>query len=258
MPLVFPDLKKINLYQKKWLIYVLFVILLTFFNLYYFKSIWWVGSNDFGFKYIFQTKGFFVENIHGLKSVLSINPFFVIRTLGRIVVAIFISYILFFRKFRDFNNPFSILAILYLCSLFIVEKIYDRYLLPIFPLFILAVTSNYLQNLALSKLRRYFVVGYILLLSFISYNFSADYILTNSYIWEKSKYLVNNLKVSPNSVTATDSWRYLYSKKSEVYKFSYDNPSIQNYKDRCDLIDTYEIKYPFQIMNNTIYLYKHR
>ena len=255
MPLVFPNLLNFDFKNKKWIYFLIGAIIFYFFNLVYFKSIWWVGSNDFALRYVFQTKGFFVENLAGVKNGIFLDPFFYVRTFGRIIVATFVVYLLFYRKFEDFFNPYSILLILYLGTFFIIEKIYDRYLIPAFPLFILALSKNYLIENALSGIRRRFLILFLIFIGFISYNYASDYILTNNYVWGKSMELVR-LKVNPRAITATDAWRYLYPRKNGVYKFTYDNPKLQEYSTKFELVDSYEIKYPLQLLNNTVYLYK--
>jgi hypothetical protein len=256
--LFFPDLKSLTLDKKRLILFLILTLTVLFFNLYYFKSIWWVGSNDFGFKYIFQTKGFFVENVAGAKTGLVINPFFIIRTIGRVVVAAFLVSLFYFKLYKKLVNPYLILLLVYLSTFLIIEKIYDRYLLPAFPIALIAISNMYLIKSSLSRLRRWFLIVYLLFLGFITYNFSADYILTNNYIWSKSEELVASNQALRSNITATDAWRYISPRKSEKFKFTYDNPSIYNHSVDCDLVETYYIKYPLQLFGNSIYLYKHK
>lgn len=244
--------------SKKIIILALLTIFALIFNNFYFKRINWINDSGMGFIYSLRLKGFFVENVHGIKSYPNLlgSYYFVAKPITYFLMFLSIFAILLSKKLKEFfTNPYFIFLVLYTGTLLLAVKVYDRYLIPLITIAILFFAS-FLENKVLSSIRRYFLM-FILLVNFVFvYNYASDYILTNSYIWNKSFQLVKEKGATPNNITATDLWRYVYPRTKEIYKFTYDNPSLQNYSQDFELIEKYDISYPGKLLNNSIYLYK--
>lgn len=253
LPLLLPKIILTEIKNRKVIAVLLTSIYVLIFALVYSKSTGWVGEKLFYLKYTVQRDGFFTENLHGHKIGIDGADLFyqALDFLAKILGIGLLSYILIFNKFKRILNPSLILLILYTASLFLTVKVYDRYLIPIFPLFIIAVVN-------VLTIKRKLLIAFTALLFVYSYNFSADYILTNNYVWNKSAELSNKYNVNRYTITATDAWRYIYPGKNPSYKFTYDNPSMQDYATNWNLVETYKIDYPFKLLDNKIYLYNRK
>ena len=225
----------------------------------YFNNIGWINEDIFYFKYTVGTKGFFTENLHGTKSnfIFATYIYDVLDFVSKTAFSLLITYLLFYKNKKELViNKYMFLLTTYFGLLLISIKIYDRYLLPILLFSIL-----YLVSLKfLDYINIYFLVSWILLIILYSYNYSQDYIRTNNYVYNKAETLYITEKLEPQQITATDLWRYKYPNTSEpkIYKFTYDNPNLQNYSTDFELIDKKVIDYPlnFWLEKNVIYLYR--
>ena len=175
------------------------------------------------------------------------------------VLAVVYIFNILRRKDKRENNPgLSIsLPILLIYSLMLVisVRVYDRYLVPLFPIALLTVLP---RNINLKGWERSLILVFTLIIGFYSYNYSADYIITNNHVWTKANEISKTEGVSKNDIVTTVAWDYVYPQsKNIIYKFTYDDPSKQTYSKNYQLVEKFKVRFPFSIWrNNNIYLYK--
>ena len=260
--LIFQILSKSFNFDKKFLIGLIFTLVFLTFSNFYFKNIGWIGEKMYFFNYTLNTKGFFPENISGKRSesFLSADIMLLLQNISIFLGFWVLFLILVKSKGLQYTlfNPFFIFLIVYSGVLIISVKVYDRYLIPLFSAFVFFISMSFkheLQKKFFTLKSNIFIVIGVFLLFLYSYNLSADYILTNKFVWNKSIELTNN-GVSPETIYGTDAWRYLYGRENTVYKFTYDSKFIEKQGNSGYQLDIeYNILYPFQIFSNNIYLY---
>ena len=98
---------------------------------------------------------------------------------AKLLVSVLLVSLLTYK--RKLVNFFSITIVVYLCLMLVAQKTYDRYLLTLFPLFILFLLH---QKSGFSKYIRLLLSGFVLFLCVYSLQFSVDFIVTNKYVWE--------------------------------------------------------------------------
>ncbi|MEO5355170.1 MAG: hypothetical protein H7835_18435 [Magnetococcus sp. XQGC-1] len=149
-----------------------------------------------------------------------------------------------------------IFIILYFGIMLLTETFYDRYLLVLIPFIILFIAKS-LKHCLIEYI---ILVPFILFLGFYSYQLTMDFILVNSYIWNKSNALVIQDYIEHKSIQGTNAWKLNYRniERNYTYDFSYDSQTVNpKYKVEYDLIEVKEIKYPLNIfIEPKIYLYK--
>ncbi len=222
-----------------------------------FKNIGWINEHIFFFKYTVAQKGFFVENLHGMKtSFAGAGLIYALwEWVSKLALSGTLAVFLFEKNKLRLANQYFWLTGIYFGILVISPKVYDRYLLPLLPLALLwiftlkpKITINFPA-----------AVFWIFITAFYSYNFSADYIKTNNYVYQKAESLLSSQNIEPRQIVASDLWRYKYPEtdEPEIYKFTYDDPSQQNYGTDYSLEDSYKVMYPLNFWKdkNTVYLY---
>lgn len=243
------------------------VLLLTLgvvvFMTFYFKNIGWIGERFYYLNYTVNINGFFPENLHGVKSpALLINLFYPIldkiSKFAGVVTLIYVFAVLRKKSVRENNIGLSIslpILLVYFLMLAISVRVYDRYLVLLFPVALLAVLP---RNINLKGREKSLILVFTLIIGFYSYNYSADYIITNSHVWSKANEIYETEGISRNDIVTTDAWDYVYPQsKNIVYKFTYDDPTKQNYSKDYQLVEKFKVSFPFSIWrNNNIYLYK--
>jgi len=255
LPLVIIYIKKSLAKPNKFLLITFPIVLVA--SLFYFKpTIQW-RSNFYYMQNVLQRKGFFVENLHGNKfSFHYYNELYVLLDIVSKVLLVLLVLILVHKKKLDF---FLIYSIIYVAALSLSPSIFDRYLLPVFTVVILFFAKEIKEDLILKH--KFLILTFVLALFYYSYNFSTDYILTNKYVWNKALELHNVYKVPKGSITTTVAWNYINedTKTKPVYKFTYDSPKTQQYKNNSQytLLDTHKVVYPLSFwINPYVYLYK--
>ena len=256
IPLLVISILKSSLTKKNILVLLCLTTIVLVFMYFYFNNIGWIGEKLYYLKYTLNTNGFFVENLHGSKESFSLkNGLYCFLEIFTKFISVF-SILLLLRKKKlkiDFNLFF---IIIYFLTLLISVKVYDRYLIPLLPVVLFFLIH---KDFKMKTLHRFNVGIFILLLGFYSYNFAADYVITNNYVWNKANSIE---EINKGEIVATDAWRYLYPsiKDGHLYKFTYDKPSMKNYGADYILVDSKNIKYPLNIWNNknTVYLYKYK
>jgi ABC-type multidrug transport system fused ATPase/permease subunit len=178
--------------------------------------------------------------------------------LSKVVLSFFVSYILWFFKKKNFIDFNLIFIVLYFGIMLLTETFYDRYLLVLVPFIILF----FVKNTKKSIFEYVTFVPFIAFLGFYSYQLTMDFVLVNSYVWNKSNSIVTLDSVEHKSIQGTNAWKLNYRniERNYLYDFSYDSRSVNpKYKNEYDLIEVKEIKYPLNIfIEPKIYLYKKR
>lgn len=191
------------------------------------------------FENTFERTGFLPRTINGTKYHFKYNYdlYFYIDVLSKIGVSFLLSYLLL--NFKKINLFYSITFFSGLGILFLVSEFYDRYILLLLPTTILII-SQFLKDNFLTKM---FLICYIIFLSFFSYFLTKDFILTHSYIWEKSEDLVSK-GVSKSSIYSSGAWRRMNNNSASEYLFSYDsftkNPGL---KENYNLVEIKQIDF---------------
>lgn len=205
---------------------------------------------------VLQRNGFYTENVHGFKPrFMQYDGLYFIWDLVSKIILISFAYIII--KKRELISLSLITVVLYSGLLLISPKIHDRYLLPLFPLMVIF----FADKIRLEKISRTALVIFVALLGFYSYNFTFDYVLTNEYVWNKSKELVSKDLSDPGEIVSTALWNFTYpsTQKGYTYKFTYDPPEKEEYSKNHDLIDIAKIRYPLNFWRSQqIYLYRHK
>lgn len=176
--------------------------------------------------------------------------------MSKIVISVFISYILLFFKKSKLIEFSLIFIVLYFGIMLLTETFYDRYLLVLLPFVIIFFAKFIKQNI----FEYIILLPFIVFLGFYSYQLTMDFILVNSYIWNRSNNLVVTEGIEPKMVQGTNAWKLNYKniERNYIYDFSYDSQVINpEYKTYYDLVEIKEIEYPLNIfIEPKIYLYK--
>jgi len=221
------------------------------------------------FENTFERTGFFPRSISGTKYQFRWNYdlYKYWDAVSKILLSLTIPCLFLYKK--KIINIYSISIVGYAILMIFVKTFFDRYLLPLIPLFILFFLyinpQLFFAASLSSKVFKMFSftttltsVLFVLFTAFLSMQMSIDFVLTNNYVWERSENLVNS-GTSPSSIKATMAWEKLHGLSSKPkYLFSFDdyvkNPGLRN---SYSLIEKKEIDYPANIfIDSAIYLYQ--
>lgn len=156
-----------------------------------------------------------------------------------------------------------IFFISYFILMFLAQKVYDRYLPPLFLSYLLIIFYSLKDLLK----QNFYVHVYsltslvlLILLIFYAYQLSMDFVLTNKYVWNKSLEIVRGNNIPPNFIKGTNAWilNYPNYERNYIYEFSFDNPSVNSrYKNNYELVEKKKIEFFASIwINPYVYLYK--
>ncbi|MFZ2663815.1 MAG: hypothetical protein WAX66_00400 [Patescibacteria group bacterium] len=214
------------------------------------------------FENTFERTGFFPRSISGTKYQFKYN-YDLYRywdLASKILLSLTIPCLFLYKK--RLVNVYSISILGYIVLMIFVKTFFDRYLLPLIPLFILFFFYIRPPDLNVSrKLSRMFSLTtflFVAFTAFLSIQMSIDFVLTNNYVWEKSESLVNN-GISPEHIKATMAWEKVYGVSSKPeYLFSFDdfnkNPELYS---THTLVEDKIFTYPGNIfIDSVVYLYK--
>ena len=259
LPLVFGAFEYTE-FKKSPVRLALFVLLgsgLYFLLSHYFKP----GVVSWGefpyFENVWERTGFYPRGILGTKYHFSgIYDLYLYWDLtAKILLSIFIAYWLVFK--RKIVNFFFIFGLLYLGLMILTLSFHGRYLLVLVPIFIfylltLKIRFNFVQ-LAVTS-------GFVVFLGLLSYQFSMDFVLSNRYVWDKSRELVAAQKIEPKMVEGANAWKLTYRNlaRNYLYEFSYDSQRVnKDYASSFTLVEKNPITFPFSLfVDPNIYLYR--
>lgn len=166
------------------------------------------------------------------------------------------------RKLKSHTHLIMFMAI-YSIVMLLAEKVYDRYLPPLFLAFILLMASNFNPTFLTKNLRLFFAglfLSFLAFLIFYSYQFSMDFVLINKYIWNRSLQIVEQEKITPKLIKGTNAWKLSdYNvERNYLYDFTFDAIKVnQKYGEQYDLIEKQRIDFPCSLfIDPYIYLYK--
>lgn len=251
------DFRSIFVKKAKVALFIILIVLvfLGFNNLFKPSTISW-GEFPY-FENVVERAGFYPRGVHGTKYYFAGN-FELWKDwdlAAKVTLAIFISYLIL--HFRKKLNIYSLYLIVYLALMVITETYYDRYIYTVIPIAIFYLLSI---SDGLKRYTKLMLLGYLIGLVFLSYLFSADFILVNRYIWNRSLSLVTEKKVLPEDILGTNAWKLTYRNvpRDYIYNFSYDSTEVnQTYRDDYTLVEFRAINFPLNIfVNPTIYLYE--
>ena len=153
----------------------------------------------------------------------------------------------------------------YLALLVLAEKVYDRYLPPLFLVFVLLMAASFNPAALTNNLRLFFsglFLPFLAGLIFYSYQFSMDFVLVNNYIWNCSLQIVNREKVASKLIQGTNAWKLSNpnSEKSYLYDFTFDSVAANTpYGELYELTEKHRIDFPGSLfVDSDVYLYKRK
>ena len=242
---------------KKFFILSALVFLIFWVSNYFYKpmEVAW-GEFPF-FENTFERTGFLPRELDGTKYYFrgNFDLYANWELLAKISMSLGLAIlILNFKKLNLIKNFNFIFIGLYLSLLLLVEKFFDRYLLPLIVSTILLLIE-YIKERQFTLLNYLVFICYFGLFSYFSYFLTHEFVIRNNLIWTKA--LVT--KTNPENIKATRPWNSIYGFISEPeFIFSYDKPKIflSKYKE-YQLDSEYQINYllnPF--VDSKIYLYE--
>lgn len=178
------------------------------------------------------------------------------NSLSFVALALIVPVLIIYLR-KSTINPYIVFILVYTAVILMSERLYDRYILVLVPVFILFI-ADYLK-----KMTAFWKIAYLLFvvfLAFYAYQFSYDFVLGNKYMWDKSREIVEKEGISPKLIEGPNAWKLsnVNLQHNYTYVFSYDDPGVNSELDaRFLLVDTYVIAYPLNFfVNPKIYLYK--
>lgn len=214
---------------------------------------------------VLERKGFYPRGISGTKyhfyGIYDLYKYWDLwAKLG--VGFVVLSLVMAFVNYKN-NLHLTIFFASYFLLMILVEKVYDRYLPPLFLAYILMLfqrVKGYLQSKFFLYSYALTSLGIVFFLIFYSYQFAMDFVLTNKYVWNKSLDLVKNENVSPHMIKGTNAWKLNYPnyERNYIYEFSFDNPEVNHrYKIDYELLEKKKIDFFASIwIDPYVYLYK--
>lgn len=252
-------LRKVDFKLTNLLKVIILTILLFFVTNYLFEN---YNSTDYTkdpyyFSNGLDRNGFFYGGSLGEKYGLiygdQIN--LIIEYIGKISIALLIASIILIKK--DLINFYTVLAFLYLGLMSIMIDLYDRYYLIMIPVMILGVLGISNQ---ISKLSRFFIVLFLIIMSFYSYNFTMDYVIVNNKMWSRAIELSEGEFSKKVGISPGFGWRRYYYNQQHRYKYMFYFKTREHNKDiNCcfKLFEKEEVYFPLSIFDKPIYyLYK--
>ena len=205
---------------------------------------------------VLERKGFFPRGIDGTKYFFK-GMYDLYRhwdTIAKVFAAFLVTYLVV--RPKKLVNIFAVFIVTYISVMLVTQKVYDRYLLVLVELAILFMVSGVKKVPTLKEL---ILVPFILFLAFYSYQFSMDFILLNSYVWNKGEEISSTLNIDRRDIMGTNSWKLLNQNPLHNYKyiFTFDSYVTKPELKCCwTLVETKDIIFPYSLfINPKIYLY---
>jgi glycosyltransferase involved in cell wall biosynthesis len=205
---------------------------------------------------IFERESFFATNLPGTKYHYPgyFDLFKTFEFVGHVSFWLFIFVLLLnIRSLKSFS-------MLYMCTFFsllvLVPRIYDRYLIAALPVFILfSLAGRAHTNKKFSRVFNISIGLYILLFSFLGYQYTMDLHHVNKYVWGRSEELVLQ-GVPRNRIKGGNSWVNLYAAENRTWAYFFVYP--QNYRvfeHKYKIVDEHVVTYPLNFYRDSkIYL----
>ncbi|MBW6441776.1 glycosyltransferase family 39 protein [Patescibacteria group bacterium] len=212
------------------------------------------------FENTFERTGFFPRSIMGTKYHFKWN-FDLFRFwdfASKIMLALLIPCLFFIK--RKIFNIFSVSIVGYIVLMIFTSIFFDRYLLPLIPLFILFLIHITVFDTKLKYVYLSTLVIFSVFSAFLSTQMAKDFVISNSYVWDRSESLVNE-GTSANKIRATMAWQKLYGLSDEPeFFFSFSSPETEPaYLEQYDIFEDKDLNFQGSIfVEPRIYLYKKR
>lgn len=215
-----------------------------------------IGAGEFPYiQNTFTRYGFYSMNIHG--TPYQYRFVYDIFTNWQ-MISVLLSYTftgLILWHLRKVNSPQLYFYFGYIALMVLIVEMFDRYLLPAFPIFLLLLLRiikeyKYVYNAVL--------IPFIAFLMFVNYQYSMDFVLSNNIIFNKAHELSEKENVSLSQISVNRAWRKVYYGESKVYQFTYDSPEVGDLETKgYKLVETLKVEYPLNThINPYIYIYK--
>ena len=141
----------------------------------------------------------------------------------------------------------------------ILPKVFDRYILPLIPVFILMIVSF---TDKLTKRHIYFSLIFYVLFAFVSYQYVLDFHLVNKYVWSRAEELNKLEGVEKSKIEAGHSWIMTYPNDNSKYDYIFEykgtekqQPAEKNFV----LVEKKRIDFLFSIYQDPyVFLYKRK
>jgi len=198
------------------------------------------------FKNIFGREGFLADDFEGTK--YNFRGFFDLfrywNLLGMILAPFGLALMLF--KKKNYANFHFLYLVLYGGFLLVMPKIYDRYLLYMFPAFLLFLSPYITKSV---KVLSAVFLPFLAFLVFLNYQYSMDFITVQNYVWKTAERLVSEKKATPKEIRGGNSWQALHPnpKRDWKYFFSYDIEDDEEDKCCYKVFEEKKIEFPLSI-----------
>ena len=203
--------------------------------------------------------GFFYGDTMGLKyHIINEHVLFTHwQLITEMMVAMFLSFLVF--KFKKVFNIYFVYALFYMGVMSIMLRLYDRYMLPLIPIFLLGFLSLF-DHLTFSKIARVFMSIGLFVLIFYVYNLAMDFVLLNGTIYANASTIHETLGVKNRDISAGYAWQQNYCNRDENYKYMfYFQPlyTRKDWKNVYEEVGSFEVKYPLNFFDGPkVYLFK--
>ncbi len=209
------------------------------------------------FENTFERTGFFPRSILGTKYYFKWN-YDIYRywdLASKILLAMLIPCLFVLRK--KVVNIYSISIVGYIVLMIFTQVFFDRYLLPLIPMFILFLLYI-MPNNRKRFLKMLSCVVFLFFTAFLSMQMANDFVVSNNYVWGRSESLVKE-GVSPENIRATMAWQKIYGLSEEPeFFFSFSSPEVEpNYLEKYYLFEEKTLNFPGSIfVDPMIFLYR--
>lgn len=217
---ILQNLRKINHTRK--VLAIIFAVLLSKLVKFAFDTTNYPWKTFPLFPNIFTEKGFFLSGIEGQAEANIYAPFIgLLDEVGLFSLALLGLLLLFRKKLKwELLNMESIGLLIGYFLLVGTPFIFDRYILVLIPFSIL-----FLIRLANFKINIWFVCAYLLVQSFISVDYGAEYISRGSLVWHEAERIHQVEKIPREEIIASHAWNKFYKLNTDkaVYWFRYSD-----------------------------------
>ena len=209
------------------------------------------------FENTFERTGFFPRSILGTKYYFKWN-YDIYRywdLASKVLLALLIPSLFVLRK--KVVNIYSISIVGYIILMLFTQVFFDRYLLPLIPMFILFFL-HVMPNNRERFLKMTACVAFLFFTAFLSTQMANDFVVSNNYVWGRSESLVKE-GISPENIRATMAWQKLYGLSEEPeFFFSFSSPDVEpKYLEKYSLFEERSLNFPGSIfVDPMIFLYR--
>lgn len=206
---------------------------------------------------VFSRKGFFPDDISGNKYHWRgyYDVFNLLELLG-IFFGLVGAQLILLKTYLQRKISFEIIAAaIYFIIIIVARGVYDRYLLPLVLIGLLAFISLYKGKLNSAKLVMVcapFILGF----GYLNYIYGMDFIGWQKYVWDKAEEIAITQNLDRSEIYANRAWRKIYGEaENPRYIFTFDSPMIVD--NNMELLEERRIMFKFSPMiDSKIYVYR--